>query len=48
VGPAVKLPVAVRVRKFKGNYGGRDIDVLREWRRGEEKREFSLRDFATE
>ncbi len=44
VGPAVKLPVAVKVRKFSGNYGGRDIDVLDEWR--EEKKDFSLKDFV--
>lgn len=33
VGPAVKIPVAVRIRKFGGNYGGRDIDVVSEWKR---------------
>lgn len=31
VGPAVKIPAAVRIRRFRGNYGGRDIDVLSEW-----------------
>lgn len=31
VGPAIKIPAAVKIRRFKGNYGGRDIDVLSEW-----------------
>lgn len=31
VGSAVKIPAAVKIRKFCGNYGGRDIDVLSEW-----------------
>ncbi|MEM0316361.1 MAG: ATP-binding protein, partial [Archaeoglobaceae archaeon] len=33
VGPAVKIPVAVKIRKFGGTYGGRDIDVVSEWKR---------------
>lgn len=32
VGPAVKIPAAVKIRRFRGHYGGRDIDVLSEWR----------------
>ncbi|MCS7122013.1 MAG: ATP-binding protein [Archaeoglobaceae archaeon] len=39
VGPAVKMPVAVKVRKFTGHYGGKDIDVVREWREEEIKLE---------
>lgn len=35
VGPAVKIPVAVKIRRFNGTYGGRDIDVVSEWRREE-------------
>lgn len=37
VGSAVKIPAAVKIRRFHGHYGGRDIDVLSEWRteRGE-------------
>ncbi|MDW7990191.1 MAG: ATP-binding protein [Archaeoglobaceae archaeon] len=31
VGPAVKIPVAVKIRRFQGNYGGRDIDIASEW-----------------
>ncbi len=46
VGPAVKLPVAVKIRKFGGNYGGRDIDVVGEWMEGKEDIEFKLEDFA--
>ncbi len=45
VGPAVKLPVAVKIRKFRGTYGGRDIDIVGEWK-SEEKFEFSLEDLA--
>ena len=32
VGSAVKVPVAVKIRKFGGEYGGQDIDVIKEWR----------------
>lgn len=47
VGPAVKLPVAVKVRKFAGNYGGRDIDIVGEWLGREEfKRQITLEDLA--
>ncbi|WP_202319855.1 ATP-binding protein [Archaeoglobus neptunius] len=48
VGPAVKLPVAVKIRKFAGNYGGRDIDVIGEWLSEEEeqKRQITLEDLA--
>lgn len=38
VGPAVKIPVAVKIRKFNGSYGGRDIDVVSEWRKREDYR----------
>lgn len=38
VGPAVKIPVAVKIRKFGGSYGGRDIDVVSEWRKEEKIR----------
>ncbi len=48
VGPAVKLPVAVKVRKFAGNYGGRDIDVVSEWLDSDEesRRQITLEDLA--
>jgi len=48
VGPAVKLPVAVKIRKFAGNYGGRDIDVVEEWlgREEEQKKQVTLEDLA--
>ena len=48
VGPAVKLPVAVKIRKFAGNYGGRDIDVVEEWlgREEEQKKQITLEDLA--
>lgn len=36
VGPAVKIPVAIKIRKFKGSYGGRDIDVVSEWKKEDE------------
>lgn len=36
VGPAIKMPVAVKIRKFSGHYGGRDIDVVKEWKKEEE------------
>ncbi|MEM4472114.1 MAG: ATP-binding protein [Archaeoglobaceae archaeon] len=42
VGPAVKIPVAVKIRKFQGNYGGRDIDVVSEWMK--EERDVRLED----
>jgi DNA helicase HerA-like ATPase len=42
VGPAVKIPVAVKIRKFQGSYGGRDVDVVSEW--GRDMREFRLED----
>ncbi|TDA25366.1 MAG: ATP-binding protein, partial [Archaeoglobi archaeon] len=42
VGPAVKIPVAVKIRKFRGSYGGRDVDVVSEW--GRDMREFRLED----
>ncbi len=45
VGPAVKLPVAVKIRKFNGTYGGGDIDVIGEWRE-EAVSDFSLEDLA--
>ncbi len=45
VGPAVKLPVAVKIRKFAGSYGGRDIDVVGEWMQ-EEDRVITLEDLA--
>ncbi|MEM4540997.1 MAG: ATP-binding protein [Archaeoglobaceae archaeon] len=32
VGPAVKIPAAIKIKRFHGQYGGRDIDVLSEWR----------------
>jgi DNA helicase HerA-like ATPase len=38
VGSAVKLPVAVKIRKFRGEYGGGDIDVVGEW--GKMKKEW--------
>ncbi len=44
VGPAVKLPVAVKIRKFGGSYGGRDIDVVGEWMEKDE--DISLEDLA--
>jgi len=44
VGPAVKLPVAVKIRKFKGHYGGCDADIVDEWRR--EAIDFSLEELA--
>jgi len=37
VGSAVKLPVAVRIKKYDGNYGGRDIEVVDEWKRLNER-----------
>lgn len=48
VGPAVKLPVAVKIRKFAGSYGGRDIDVVDEWMgiEEEQKRQVTLEDLA--
>lgn len=46
VGPAVKLPVAVKIRKFEGHYGGRDINILEEWKGYEDKFDFTLDDFA--
>lgn len=47
VGPAVKLPVAVKIRKFSGSYGGRDIDVVSEWLEDKEKdRQITLEDLA--
>ncbi len=40
VGSAVKLPVAVKIRKYPdGYYGGGDIDVVEEWRKVSEKSE---------
>lgn len=33
VGPAIKIPAAVKIRRFLGHYGGRDIDVVSEWRK---------------
>ncbi|MDI9642261.1 MAG: ATP-binding protein [Archaeoglobales archaeon] len=32
VGPAIKIPAAVKIRRFQGHYGGRDLDVLSEWK----------------
>lgn len=32
VGPAIKIPAAVKIRKFQGQYGGRDVDIVSEWR----------------
>ncbi len=37
VGSAVKLPVAVKIKKYRGRYGGRDIEVVEEWRRLNER-----------
>lgn len=31
VGQAVKIPVAVKIRKFSGKYGGEDINFVDEW-----------------
>ncbi len=31
VGSAVKLPVAVKIKKFKGEYGGEDLNICEEW-----------------
>lgn len=45
VGPAIKLPAAVKIRKFGGHYGGRDIDILKEWK-VDENRQLSLDDLA--
>jgi len=40
VGSAVKLPVAVKIRKYpEGYYGGGDIDVIEEWRKVRERAE---------
>jgi len=33
VGPAIKIPAAVKIRKFQGSYGGQDIEVVEEWSR---------------
>lgn len=33
VGPAIRIPAAVKIRKFQGDYGGQDIDVVDEWNR---------------
>lgn len=44
VGPAVKIPVAVKIRKFNGSYGGRDVDVVSEWKGIE--RDFSLEEIV--
>ncbi len=46
VGPAVKLPVAVKIRRFSGSYGGRDIDVLKEWGDGGKLDKLDLEDLA--
>lgn len=48
VGPAVKVPVAVKIRKFEGVYGGQDIDIVREWnmQREEEHPDVDLEDLA--
>lgn len=37
VGPAIKIPVAVKIKRFQGQYGGRDIDVVSEWKSMSEK-----------
>ncbi|MDI9645584.1 MAG: ATP-binding protein [Archaeoglobales archaeon] len=44
VGPAVKMPVAVKIRKFNGKYGGGDMEVLDEWM--EKSEDFNLEDLA--
>jgi len=44
VGPAVRLPVAVKIRKFKGIYGGCDANVVNEWK--ERAIDFSLEELA--
>jgi len=44
VGPAVKLPVSVRIRKFRGRYGGEDIDIVKEW--SESDFDLNLEDLA--
>ncbi len=31
VGSAIKLPVAVRIKKFEGEYGGEDLNIYEEW-----------------
>lgn len=49
VGTAIKIPAAVKIRKFRGNYGGQDIKVVEEWEKlGENKKDFeiSLEDLA--
>ncbi|MET1124949.1 MAG: ATP-binding protein [Archaeoglobaceae archaeon] len=42
VGPAVKLPVAVKIRRFTGSYGGGDRNVVEEW----SEEDFSLEELA--
>lgn len=39
VGSAVKIPVAVKIKKYSGHYGGRDIEVVEEWRRLKDREE---------
>ncbi len=40
VGPAVRIPVAVKVKKYPdGYYGGGDIDVVEEWKKVSRDRE---------
>ncbi len=42
IGPAIKLPALVKIDKFEGKLGGTDIDILKEWKKEEEKDEIAL------